>query len=263
MILRGTPERPVTPARTNTASRFRQFVQTKPADETIDGKTKFGDTRTNWATKMSLTQVMEAIRKRLESKHGLGGGNAKTAYAIFHEFDRDGSGVIEKKEIGSFIKRLGIDITPSQLQDVLVRVDLDGSGTVSMEELMQCFMDNTSTSIPGLSWGVGGVAKPTAEKADQMLKDRIATRFVHLNDAFLHFDTDRNGKIDKHEMHRACNRAGIVLKHEEMDRLMDRLSVEKGGGMTNGDFLHHFGAAADGSKDSPTGHLYHVGSSEL
>ena len=187
---------------------------------------------------MSIDQVMTAIQRRLESGTT---GTGSTAYQAFHEFDRYGDGKIDKKEIGLYLHKLGIQLSGGQLKEVLERVDLDGEGSVSLTELMQCLMENSQNAV-SLQFG----QKPiTAEVADKILTQRVENSFKHLNDAFLNYDIDRDGKIDAHELHHVCNKAGVVLSHAEINRLMAIIAKENGGAITNGDFLHYFGDGAD------------------
>jgi Ca2+-binding EF-hand superfamily protein len=55
----------------------------------------------------------------------------------FNAYDMDGSGEIDKNELGQLFKRMGERIKPEELDDLLAKVDDDGSGEVSFQEFIQ------------------------------------------------------------------------------------------------------------------------------
>lgn len=57
--------------------------------------------------------------------------------AIFKEYDRDGSGVLDGSELTPLLQRLagGVPPTEEETNEVLLRADNDNSGAVSIDEL--------------------------------------------------------------------------------------------------------------------------------
>ena len=55
---------------------------------------------------------------------------------MFDLFDKDSSGSIGVKELGTIIRCFGINSTEAELQDIISEVDLDGSGTLDFEEFL-------------------------------------------------------------------------------------------------------------------------------
>ncbi|KAH7316388.1 hypothetical protein B0J17DRAFT_687221 [Rhizoctonia solani] len=53
---------------------------------------------------------------------------------VFERFDRDGSGTIERAELGRAVALLGDKLTDQELAMIMHEVDTDGDGRVSFEE---------------------------------------------------------------------------------------------------------------------------------
>lgn len=57
--------------------------------------------------------------------------------AMFKVYDSDGSGEIDREELGRLLKRMGETLKPSQLDALLRKIDDDGSGDISFQEFCQ------------------------------------------------------------------------------------------------------------------------------
>jgi calmodulin len=53
---------------------------------------------------------------------------------VFDIFDADGSGFIDRKEMGSLMKKLAQSLSEEEITAVMEEVDIDGDGEVSFEE---------------------------------------------------------------------------------------------------------------------------------
>ena len=47
-------------------------------------------------------------------------------YEAFRYFDKDNSGCITTKELGTLVKSLGVNLTENELQRIINTVDIDG-----------------------------------------------------------------------------------------------------------------------------------------
>lgn len=55
-------------------------------------------------------------------------------FAVRSLFDKDGTGAINVSELGELLHTMGHSLDHAQLQDMMHRLDQDGSNTVSFEE---------------------------------------------------------------------------------------------------------------------------------
>jgi calmodulin len=53
---------------------------------------------------------------------------------VFDIFDADGSGFIDRKEMGSLMKKLAQSLSEEEITAIMEEVDIDGDGEVSFEE---------------------------------------------------------------------------------------------------------------------------------
>jgi len=56
--------------------------------------------------------------------------------SLFHEFDKDGSGQIDRSELDSVFDELGKDFSEDELQRMIQLADEDSSGTINYEEFI-------------------------------------------------------------------------------------------------------------------------------
>jgi len=110
----------------------------------------------------------------------------------FEIFDQDGDVSITAAELGSVMKSLGIDMTQTELEDMINDVDADGNGSIDFPEfvaLMSKKMTETETR-------------------------------EELRAAFAHFDKDGSGYIDKEELLLVMEQLGEKLTDQEADEMM-------------------------------------------
>ena len=56
---------------------------------------------------------------------------------LFNAYDRDGNGIMDKMELGTFIRQdLGYDIAPNELDEVMATLDKDGTGRLEFQEIV-------------------------------------------------------------------------------------------------------------------------------
>lgn len=63
----------------------------------------------------------------------------EAARKLFVQTDDDGSGDLDRAEIAGLTRRLGLHLSPSEIEDALNAMDTDSDGVVSCEEFMQWF----------------------------------------------------------------------------------------------------------------------------
>eukprot|EP00286_Rhodomonas_abbreviata_P000279 CAMPEP_0181291404 /NCGR_PEP_ID=MMETSP1101-20121128/1948_1 /TAXON_ID=46948 /ORGANISM="Rhodomonas abbreviata, Strain Caron Lab Isolate" /LENGTH=1755 /DNA_ID=CAMNT_0023395791 /DNA_START=9 /DNA_END=5276 /DNA_ORIENTATION=- len=87
---------------------------------------------------VQLLENMQAMQERLLEK--LGGMEedklAMRIEALFDSIDTDQSGVIDKYELKNALSALNIELRPRELQDMLMKYDVDGSGSIDFDEFL-------------------------------------------------------------------------------------------------------------------------------
>ena len=58
-------------------------------------------------------------------------------WKVFQEFDEDGSGAVDVKEMKTMVEGLGMALTDAELKDYIKRADADESGEIEFEEFVQ------------------------------------------------------------------------------------------------------------------------------
>ena len=198
-------------------------LKTKPGNFFAVDKPKM--VRTGHAN-MNINQILAAVRTKLQGTTTGGGSAARKA---FKKFDKDGSGKIDKTEMGAFLRSCHIELTEKQVDELMNRIDEDGTGEIDYNEFVNKVMENSATSVQ--------IGANKAEDADKALKQKVASSFKRLRDAFRHYDTDKDGFIDLGELRRACAHAGIQLSKEEGKRLMHMIDEDDNGKICNAEFM--------------------------
>ena len=86
------------------------------------------------------TSMAVALKSRITARRG--GGELPTALTLeraFREFDEDGNGTLELRELLFGMRRLGVDVDDEALQSMFSVLDSDGDGHVQYAEFAQWF----------------------------------------------------------------------------------------------------------------------------
>ena len=79
-----------------------------------------------------------------------GGGGVKLSQLkkLFNTIDLDGSGSIDVEEVGGLLHRLGIAVKEEELEALVAEVDLDNNGTLEFVEFQEVLLQ---LSVPTLT----------------------------------------------------------------------------------------------------------------
>jgi calmodulin len=127
----------------------------------------------------------------------------------FSLFDKDGDGVITKKELGTVMRSLGQVPTEAKLQDMINEVDADSNGTVDFSEfltMMERKMKDTSTE-------------------------------EEMKEAFRVFDKDGNGYISAAELRHVMTNLGEKLTNEDIDEMIREADIDGDGQVNYEEFV--------------------------
>ena len=127
----------------------------------------------------------------------------------FSLFDKDGSGTITTKELGSVMTSLGQNPTEAELQDMINEVDVDGDGTIDFKEFLLMMVDR--------------------------FKDANAEEDV--KEAFRVFDRDGNGFISADELRYVMTNLGEKLSDEEVMEMIREADIDGDGQINYEEFV--------------------------
>jgi len=178
-------------------------------------------------SKMKPSQLLELLRAEVRRD------GSREAERLFKQFDLDHSGSIDKNELHLALGHYGIECTPQQTAGLMAMLDEDGSGDLEYGEFLNTILDDGNTA------GYGNYG--TAKQADEALRHKVTSNFKSLNEAFLHYDIDKNGSIDLDELRKAAARAGVNLTKQETGKLLDMYDDDSNGEISAQEFIQRIG----------------------
>jgi len=128
-------------------------------------------------------------------------------HRTFALFDRDGDGRISADELGEVLRALGQPVTDAELRAMIATVDLDGSGTIEINEFRALFL-------------------PQEPSLDATMGDE------DLRSAFSDFDRDGDGQISVAELRRALRALGEDVDAEGIEAMVHQADAD-GDGQVN------------------------------
>ncbi|XP_066264763.1 EF-hand calcium-binding domain-containing protein 6-like isoform X1 [Branchiostoma lanceolatum] len=207
--------------------------------------------RPNDPAEMACDQVHEILKAKAE--------NAWTDIAkAFKQFDRDGNGIITKKELRNVLFRFTLPLKSSEFNKLWTRYDVDQKGYLTHGEFVEVLgltfapgdMHGTSRRIVDDSQAfldqhhqgqqarhqqiaanqMKAAGHMTAAEVEQQLKDKFREYYQDFDKAFRKVDYNKDGTVDIRELQRVLIEHNFFLEEEQFFELLDRLglSPEKG-----------------------------------
>jgi len=132
----------------------------------------------------------------------------KEAFALF---DKDGSGSISTKELGTVFRTLGQNPTEAELAEMIHMVDRDGNGQCEFPEFLMLVANNSR--------------QPESE--------------IDVISAFKTFDRDNNGFIPAAELRHVMMNIGEKLTDEEVDVMIQEADIDGDGHINYEEFVRN------------------------
>ena len=130
----------------------------------------------------------------------------------FDSFDVSGDGRIGADELYGMFKKLGTNLTRSQIREVMREVDADGSGEIEFEEL--CILEIKMAR-----------SRPRADLIDY--QDYLDCKTVQkLEEAFDRLDVDARGFVSVFEMKGLLEAQGCKSTEDEIDEILGELNSQ-------------------------------------
>ena len=184
--------------------------------------------------------IQEQIRDALNA-------NSAKLIDLFREWDDDGNGAIDKKEMRQAIAALGYQAPKKAIDEFFDSIDKDGSGFIEYDEVKKALSDKgiaeAQKKIEEQAKKEGRElkprppkeAKPTGGRARggqgsmhsgtslQQLCAFLAMNNVKLFELFREWDSDGNGSLDKKELKKALSTLGYHASKEDIDALFEMI----------------------------------------
>lgn len=116
----------------------------------------------------------------------------------FQMFDADGGGTIDNGELKSVLRKLNIDLSDTELKEIITSVDQNSDGEIDFDEFLQ------------------------------MMK-RVPDYKTELATAFKYFDADRDGTTSKEELKRVMKQFGQKLTKAELNAVVAEVDTDGDG----------------------------------
>ena len=127
----------------------------------------------------------------------------------FQAFDKDGSGSITTKELGTVMRSLGQNLNESEIREIIDEVDEDKNGTIDFHEFLSLMARKMKI----------------LDKEDELL------------DAFKILDVDGTGKISKYQLRYIILSTETGFTGDDIEELIKKTEIDDDGNIDLHDFI--------------------------
>ncbi|KAG7223461.1 hypothetical protein INR49_015565 [Caranx melampygus] len=179
----------------------------------------------------------------MPSAKGMNKEEQRRLSALFHAYDVDNSGRIEKHEFTTICQEL--NVPAQEAEGIFKRLDVDNDGTVTLEEFISGFQERHEEEEDESE---AKAKHSAAEEEFSNNKDQVISREPprtmsteernRLRALFQAYDTDNSGRIEREEFLTICTE--LQVPPSEGNRIFDRLDVDNDGTVTLHEFISGF-----------------------
>ncbi|KAI3424476.1 hypothetical protein D9Q98_010026 [Chlorella vulgaris] len=144
----------------------------------------------------------------------IGEKQEKELRAAFNMFDKDSSGSIDVSELKLVLRAMGQFPTPTELAELMQRMDADGNGEVDFQEFVNAM-------------------------AGQQEEDELGDQLQELQDVFSLFDADGSGQLSADELQRALKILGVSMSTAEVELLIKEVDADGDGEISCDELLQY------------------------
>ena len=128
---------------------------------------------------------------------------------FFDLFDKDSSGTITTKELGTVMRSLGQNLSEAEIKEMIDIVDEDKNGTIDFQEFLHLMAR----------------------------KMKIIDKEEELLDAFNILDRDGSGKISKYELRYIIMSTDSKIKGDDIEDIIKTIGTDEEGKIDLQDFI--------------------------
>ena len=215
------------------------LVSNMEQDELHEALAELGIQATEGASDVTLREALKSFYS----------GKEHTAESTFAALDLDGSGTLDREELGKAAGALGATLklvmTDAELDYQFKMMDPDGDGTITLEEFKEFWkeqeidqlVDDMDTeevqeALQDIGVDTNGrvVSQVTMREA---LKAHYSGRIWTAHSAFDRLDRDNSGQLERSEFQQAAGVLGANLKFfltvDEVNRQFDHIDTDRDG----------------------------------
>ncbi|KAG2228186.1 hypothetical protein INT45_009233, partial [Circinella minor] len=127
----------------------------------------------------------------------------------FEQFDKDGNGTIDARELGGVMKALNMSVSEVEVKSMIRELDADGSGSIDFEEFLS-MLTRTKSNVD-------------------------AQR--ELLETFKVFDKNNDGTISANELRNVMNNLGEKISEAELEQMLLEADANKDGVINYEEFV--------------------------
>lgn len=180
--------------------------------------------------------LFEKIRQRTHGADDEG----KTAKRFFKHFDLHGRSVINPAEFKKALETLGCTFTDNELSAIFNKYDSNGSGFLDFEEFAGIYALRGTGNNPNVN-PVFGLTReaPHAvlDKIRSVLREKGIYGVRHLVTLFRKFDTNKDARLDRHEVQWVLKQNGQNLSPSEFERVFKYFDKNNDGFISVTEFI--------------------------
>ncbi|XP_054673072.1 LOW QUALITY PROTEIN: EF-hand calcium-binding domain-containing protein 6 [Grus americana] len=170
----------------------------------------------------------------------------------FQEFDSEGNGIMQPRDLKKVLFRFGIPITPEEFKQLWARYDTDAKGYLTHQEFLQKLGIEFAPTDTGLSRHITGDSSahlqahynnrqkkhskleeqqkqqskaPHVREIKKQIKDKFRDYFQDFNKAFHKVDKNRDGYVTVYDLHRILQEFNYYLDHDQFSSLLNSLGI--------------------------------------
>eukprot|EP00656_Telonema_subtile_P042819 TRINITY_DN4872_c0_g1_i4.p1 TRINITY_DN4872_c0_g1~~TRINITY_DN4872_c0_g1_i4.p1 ORF type:complete len:331 (+),score=98.80 TRINITY_DN4872_c0_g1_i4:79-1071(+) len=210
------------------------------------------------ARECEMRQLVSAMHAAMRSGRKLFGRVLTSLSCFFEAIDTDGDGRVSMQELSAALRRLGLGLRGSQIDDLMAYFDEDGGGDIDFHEfsaLMQRYSPTNENRATYRAAKVKARVKQTVDEAAQQQHRaseharecemrrlvsamhaamrsgrKLFGQTIHSLEGFYKMvDTDGDGRVSMQELSAALRRLGLGLRGSQIDDLMAYFDEDGGG----------------------------------